>query len=51
MYIYEKNSFVKVSKNLAGYRSEKKFVWTIKIITEHSRMSKSFALFVSCIST
>jgi len=30
--IYEKNSFAKVSKGLAGYWSENNFVWTIKII-------------------
>jgi len=30
--LHEKNDFAEVSKNLARYRSEKNFVWTIKII-------------------
>jgi len=30
--IHEKNGFAEVSKNLARYKSENNFVWTIKII-------------------
>jgi len=31
-FAHEKNDFVEVSKNLARYKSENNFVWTIKII-------------------
>jgi len=36
LVVYEKNSFAKISKGLAGYRSENNFVWTIKIIMKNA---------------
>ena len=44
--MHGKNSFAAVSKNLARYRSENKFYWTIKInrtLKVIARMSKFFA--------